>query len=79
MARMRGGNRHEEEPWQPRELPAAQESLLTFYEWLQEMPIDEAELAVKGIQAYNDDLQRERDIELGWHKAVNRDTDTDLG
>lgn len=70
MAKMKGGNRHETEPYEPGKLTAAQEGLLTFYEWLQEMSIDDAELAVKGIQAYNDDLQRERDIELGWHRNV---------
>ena len=48
----------------------AQEALVTFYEWLQEMPIEEAELAIKGIQAYKDDLQREREIEMGWHKVI---------
>lgn len=70
MARMKGGNRHETEPFEPRGLTPAQEGLLTFYEWLQDMPIDEAELAIKGIQAYNDDLQRDRDIELGWHRNI---------
>ena len=56
----------------------AQEALLEFYEWVQAMPIAEAELALKGIEAYMDDLQTERDIESGWHR-LSRDTDTDLG
>lgn len=56
---------------------AAQEALQEFYEWIEAMPIAEAELAIKGIQAYYDDLQSEREIEQGWHKAVNTNIDTD--
>lgn len=58
---------------------AAQEALQEFYEWIEAMPIAEAELAIKGLEAYFDDLQTERDIALGWHRTVNKYTDTDLG
>lgn len=58
---------------------AAQEALQEFYEWIEAMPIAEAELAIKGLEAYFDDLQTERDIALGWGRVVNTNIDTDLG
>lgn len=57
------------------ELEAAQESLKIFYEWLEELPLEDAETAIRGLQAYMDDILTERDIEQGWHR-ISRDTDT---
>lgn len=49
---------------------AAQEALQIFYEWIEAMPIAEGELALKGLEAYFDDLQAERDILMGWEHTV---------
>lgn len=51
----------------------AQEALQEFYEWIEAMPIAEGELALKGLEAYLDDLQREREILMGWEQSVQED------
>ena len=47
------------------ELEPAQEAVQEFYEWMESLPIKDAELALKGIEAYQDDVQAERDIRSG--------------
>lgn len=68
-ARMRGGCRHEQEPFIPKE-DAGQEALQEFWEWIDSMPIADAEMALRGINAYLEDLQMERELEQGWHRIV---------
>ena len=41
------------------ELDPAQEAVQEFYEWINALPIKDAELAIKGIEAYQDDVQAE--------------------
>ncbi len=42
-----------------------QESLQEFYEWIEALPLDEADMAIRGIRAYEEDILREQDIRQG--------------
>lgn len=44
---------------------ATAEATEEFYNWIADMPLDEAMTALRGIKQYQKDIQAERDIRAG--------------
>lgn len=49
---------------------AAEASLTDLDEYLSTLPIEAHEAALNGIKEYAEAVQREREIELGWHSDI---------
>jgi len=52
------------------ELDPVQESIMIFKDHILSLPLDDAETAIRGLRAYEEDILMERDIELGWHSII---------
>ncbi len=48
----------------------ATESLIEFYDWIEALPLDEAETALKGLLEYERAVLKERSILMGWEAVV---------
>ena len=45
-------------------------SLEEFYNWVESLPLDEADTALKGLLEYEKEIQKELFHQYGWHSVV---------
>jgi len=45
-------------------------SLEEFYNWVESLPLDEADTALKGLLEYEREIQKELFHQYGWHSVV---------
>lgn len=48
----------------------ATESLIEFYDWVEALPLDEADMALKGLVEYERAVLKERSILMGWESII---------
>lgn len=46
------------------------ESLTEFYDWVEALPLDQAEIALKGLLEYEKAVLQERSILMGWEAVI---------
>ena len=49
------------------------ECLDEFQAYIDSLSISEAEAALEGLREYQESVQKEREIELGWHRSISED------